>query len=45
VLNHMTERQQARMFERLTELAEEFRELAAQGNESTLPLDSCLLTC
>lgn len=45
LLNHMTERQQARLLERLLELAVEFRELAAE-EQNPLPLpDGCLVSC
>ena len=45
LLNHATERQQERLFERLLGFAEEFRELAAQADDQGPSADACLVTC
>ena len=45
MLNNMTERQRERLFERLFQLATEFRELAAEADDVAPAGDSCLVTC
>lgn len=45
LLNHMTDRQQERLFDRLLEVAADFRELAGQAQGQVEFPDACLLTC